>query len=184
MIFTPEHFLQEIASDKFPDTDAPEAYGQHTNAEINSQTVDSLELLEAILSLQPAVSAGGASAEEKSLQLIENLRQAIPQDLISMQNLKHKLQRDSDPINIVLVQEVSRYNHLIQVILKSLTQLELGIKGLDLISPELEKMMTSFGENKVPELWSQTYFSTKPLSNWKEDLSKRYNFFKDWVTQG
>jgi len=36
------------------------------------------------------------------------------------------------------------------VIKGTLTQLELGIKGLDLITPELEKMMSSFAENKVP----------------------------------
>jgi hypothetical protein len=31
--------------------DVPPAYGQHTNAEINSQITDSLDLLNAILSL-------------------------------------------------------------------------------------------------------------------------------------
>ena len=56
--------------------------------------------------------------------------------------------------------------------------------GLDLISPELEKMMGQFSENKVPDQWSFAYFTTKPLSNWKEDLSKRYEFFKTWVTSG
>jgi hypothetical protein len=69
----------------------PEAYGQHTNAEINSQTIDSLELLDAILSLQPAVASGGGSAEEKSLSEIETLRNSIPDDMINIQSLKHKL---------------------------------------------------------------------------------------------
>jgi len=162
----------------------PEAYGQHTNAEINSQTIDSLELLDAILSLQPAVAAGGGSAEDKSLAEIETLRNSIPSDLINIQSLKHKLARDHDPLNIVLIQEVARYNNLLTIIRQTLTQLELGIMGLDLISPELEKMMTAFGENKVPEQWAFAYFSTKPLSNWKEDLGRRYEFFKEWVTSG
>lgn len=116
----------------------PEAYGQHTNAEINSQTIDSLELLEAILSLQPATAGGGSSAEEKSLAEIEALRNSIPEDMINVAMLKHKLQRSDDPLNIVLVQEVQRYNKLMEVIRSTLNQLELGIKGLDLISPELE----------------------------------------------
>lgn len=162
----------------------PEAYGQHTNAEINSQTIDSLELLDAILSLQPAVAAGGGSAEDKSLAEIETLRNSIPSDLINIQSLKHKLARDHDPLNIVLIQEVARYNNLLTIIRQTLSQLELGIMGLDLISPELEKMMTSFSENKVPDQWTFAYFSTKPLSNWKEDLSSRYEFFKEWVTSG
>lgn len=93
MLFNPEYFLSEI-QDKFPNDDMPEAYGQHTNAEINSQTIDSLELLEAILSLQPAVSAGGSNAEQNSLNEIAALRASIPEDIINLQNLKHKLMRD------------------------------------------------------------------------------------------
>ena len=57
-VFTPDYFLNTI-NELFPMDDLPEAYGQHTNAEINSQTIDSLELLEAILSLQPANASSG-----------------------------------------------------------------------------------------------------------------------------
>lgn len=51
----------------------------------------------------------------------------------------------------MLVQEVSRYNNLVNIMRSTLNQLELGIMGLDLISPELEKMMSQFNENKVPD---------------------------------
>lgn len=126
-LFTPDYFLAEIGNN-FPNEDMPEAYGQHTNAEINSQTIDSLELLDAILSLQPAVSAGGGNAEDKALQEIQTLRASFPEEVINLAALKHKLSRgDSDPLNIVLVQEVQRYNHLMNVIKSTLGQLELGI---------------------------------------------------------
>jgi len=81
----------------------PEAYGQHTNAEINSQTIDSLELLDAILSLQPANIGSGENAEDNVVKEIELLRSVIPEEIINIQALKHKLMRDSDPLNIVLV---------------------------------------------------------------------------------
>ena len=81
--FIPSYFQLEI-SDKFPDQDLPEAYGQHTNAEINSQTIDSLELLSAILSIQPAATGGGGSAEEKSLAEIATLRNSMPEDIINL----------------------------------------------------------------------------------------------------
>ena len=83
MLFTPDHFQSEIA-EKFPNEDLPEAYGQHTNAEINSQTIDSLELLGDILSLQPAAAASGGSAEEKSLQEIATLRASIPENILDI----------------------------------------------------------------------------------------------------
>lgn len=95
----------------------PEAYGQHTNAEINSQTIDSLELLSAILSVQPAVTGGGGSAEEKSLAEIQTLRSSIPEDIINLQTLKYKVQKDADPLSVVLQQEVQRYNNLLDIIM-------------------------------------------------------------------
>lgn len=49
-LFTPDYFasLIETQMEKY---DLPAAFGQHTNAEITSQITDSLELLDAILSL-------------------------------------------------------------------------------------------------------------------------------------
>jgi dynein heavy chain len=41
-------------------------------------------------------------------------------------------------MTVVLVQELQRYNILLNVLRASLEQLEKGIKGLVLISPELE----------------------------------------------
>jgi len=51
-IFTPEFFLQEIQK-HFEKEDQPLAFGQHTNAEITSQIMDTNELLLSILSLMP-----------------------------------------------------------------------------------------------------------------------------------
>jgi len=41
------------------DVDPPIAYGQHINAEITSQILDSQELLDSILGLTPQKSSGG-----------------------------------------------------------------------------------------------------------------------------
>ena len=74
----------------------------------------------------------------------------MPEDIINLQTLKYKVQKDADPLSVVLQQEVQRYNNLLEIISQTLSQLELGIQGLDLISPELEKMMIAFSENRVP----------------------------------
>jgi len=57
-LFTPEFFYEEIAA-RMEDLDVPQAYGQHINAEITSQILDSNELLGAILGLTPTKSSGG-----------------------------------------------------------------------------------------------------------------------------
>jgi len=80
----------------------------------------------------------------------------------------------------VLVQEIQRYNILLSVIVISLDQLEKGIKGEVVISPDLEVMMTSLGQNIVPIKWSFAYLSLKNLANWFVDLNERYKFFEGW----
>ena len=49
--------------------------------------------------------------------------------------------QDQNPLKIVLIQEISRYNKLLNLVRKNLTDLEKGINGLVLISEELEKVM-------------------------------------------
>lgn len=82
--------------------DSPLAFGQHTNAEITSQIMDTNELLEQILSLQPAqLAVGGISAEQKTLNIIEPLKAGIP-NLIDTVMLKYKLRSDDSPLTVVL----------------------------------------------------------------------------------
>lgn len=176
---TPQYFYEEIAT-KMESIDQPVAYGQHVNAEITSQILDSNELLESILSLQPQkVSADGESRETKVLKMINDLSETIPQP-VDVGALKYKLRNDDNPLNVVLVQELQRYNVLLSTLRSSLEQLEKGIKGLVLISPDLEAVLTSLFENKVPRSWSKAYFSLKPLATWMRDLSERYHFFAHW----
>lgn len=84
----------------------------------------------------------------------------------------------------MLVQEIQRYNILLRILARHLEQLQKGLKGLVVISPDLESILISVDQNKVPVAWSFAYFSLKPLSNWFEDLVKRYEFFRDWATKG
>lgn len=145
--------------------------------------MDSNELLESILSLQPQkVSADGESREAKVLKQLSDLSDAIPTP-VDIGALKFKLRQDDNPLTVVLVQELSRYNILLAVLKASLEQLEKGIKGLVLISPELEQVLGALFENKVPKSWSFAYFSLKPLAVWMRDLAERYAFFSQWAAK-
>jgi len=164
-------------------SDPPSAYGQHANAEISSQIVDTSDLLDAILSLQPArTSTEGDSQEDRTMQRIGELAEKVPTP-ISIEMVKYKHRNDESPLSVVLIQEISRYNLLLDKITKTLAQLERGIKGFELISEDLEQMMTDLGDNKVPVSWQFAYFSLKSLSNWIDDLIKRYEFFSTWFSK-
>jgi len=55
---------------------------------------------------------------------------------------------------------------------------------LVVISPDLELILNSLTDNKVPVAWSFCYFSLKPLANWFDDLRQRYEFFLLWSQKG
>lgn len=63
-------------------------------------------------------------------------------------------------------------------------QLHNGLKGLVVISPELEQVSESLFALKVPQLWQSAYPSLKPLGAWMEDLKKRIAQLRDWATKG
>merc|ERR1712100_572794 len=69
--------------------------------------------------------------------------------------------------------------------LTSLVDLGKAIKGLVVMSSELDEMFSSLLKNQVPALWSKVaYPSLKPLSGWFKDLLMRVEFFNGWLTQG
>lgn len=141
-LFTPAFFHEEIAT-KMEEIDPPVAYGQHINAEITSQILDSQDMLLSILQLTPQKASGGEGAGAgASSAMIKDLKEKVP-ELIDFIALKQKTKGDENPLNVVLLQEVARYGVLLKQLNKELGQLERGILGLEVISPELEAIMES-----------------------------------------
>lgn len=63
---------------------------------------------------------------------------------------------------------------------QSLINLDKGIQGIQLISEDLEIVMESLFEGRVPVSWKYCYYSLKPLSSWMEDLIKRIDQLRQW----
>lgn len=105
-LFSPNNFKEEIDA-KMDDDDPPQAYGQHINAEITSQILDSEELLDAVLTLTPQKSAGGdaSGSADAELALVRDLQSRLP-NKVSVRELKAKLKGDENPLNVVLQQEI------------------------------------------------------------------------------
>lgn len=129
-----------------PGMDPPEAFGQHPNADVASQITEARTLFETLLSLQPQITptrAGGQSREEKVrtdrqspeggkprrkrglhstlllrqvLELAADVKQKIP-EMIDYEGTRKLLAMDPSPLNVVLLQEIQRYNKLMETIL-------------------------------------------------------------------
>ncbi|XP_062072422.1 dynein axonemal heavy chain 2 isoform X1 [Lepus europaeus] len=168
-----------------PSMDPPEAFGQHPNADVASQITEARTLFDTLLSLQPQVTptrAGGQSREEKVLELAADVKQKIP-EMIDYEGTRKLLALDPSPLNVVLLQEIQRYNKLMETILLSLTDLEKGIQGLIVMSTSLEEIFNCIFDAHVPPLWGKAYPSQKPLASWTRDLAMRVEQFETWASR-
>ena len=79
-------------------------------------------------------------------------------------------------------EQIQRYNSLLETIKRSLVELEKGIKGLVVMSSDLEEVFECIHQANVPTLWGKAYPSQKPLGAWTRDLAVRLEQFSQWAT--
>lgn len=85
----------------------------------------------------------------------------------------------------VLVQEMEKFNRLLKVMRKLLTDIDLAINGFIVMSETLDEMYLKFTNNQVPISWTKVgYLSLKPLSSWFKDLLLRVEFMRNWLENG
>ncbi|KAA0723088.1 Dynein heavy chain 2, axonemal [Triplophysa tibetana] len=171
--------------DQLPALEHPELFGQHPNADIASQITETRTLFRTLLSLQPQITSTDStstatSREDKVLELSADVLQKIPA-LIDYEGTRKLLKDDLSPLNVVLLQEIQRYNTLLHTIRSSLLELEKGIKGLVVMSSSLEEIFYCIHDARVPPLWEKAYPSLKPLASWTRDLCQRVEQFAHWA---
>jgi len=90
-----------------------------------------------------------------------------------------------DSLATVLIQEIDRFNGLLKVLRETLILLRRAIKGLIVMSFDLEEIYNAFLLNRVPKGWEfYAYPSLKPLSSWWKDLCDRMSFMHNWNSNG
>jgi dynein heavy chain, axonemal len=176
---------------QLPFSEEPEVFGMNENANIKFQLQETGRILETVLSIQPRLSSGGSgkSSEEIVDELANEIAEALPQVLRREEAGPTTLQLGPtgmmNSLATVLLHEMERFNKLLNVMRKTLIELKKAIKGLVVMSSELERMFGSFINNQVPELWAKAaYPSLKPLASWVKDLHRRVQFMRAWLTAG
>ena len=171
----------------FPTYDHPSAFGQHTNAQVASQVEDAKRLLGSLSLLRPdkqTKQLNPNNGNDKGRQCLDKLK-AVPQCL-DMKRVSayenHSL--DSSAMKTFLVQEVERYNELLNVIHSTRVHLEDGINGKAAMTSTLETQLKTLSEFQVPTHWQHLYNSTKPLDSWISELYKRVRQLELWIDNG
>lgn len=113
-------------------------------------------------------------------QLTSDILSKIP-DNIDYEATVKLIGPKKTPLDVVLLQEIQRYNVLLRKTRNSLNDLQLAIKGLILMSHELEEIFFCVFEGRVPSIWLMAYPSLKLLGAWTRDLVNRVEHFNEWA---
>jgi dynein heavy chain len=165
----------------------PEVYGLDDNADITKDNQETLLLFTSILSTLPRQSDSGAG--KSPTQVIDELAADILSKLPADYNIEAVIKKYpvvyNESMNTVLRQELIRYNRLTSVVRKSLQDIRKAMKGLVVMSSELEEVFDSMLNGRVPNVWaSKSYPSLKPLGGYLSDMLTRLKMFSTWIDVG
>jgi dynein heavy chain len=172
---------------KLPSEESPEVFGLHDNANINYARKEAFEMFEKLLAVNPMGSVKSSlDAQKDELDtLIRELMHSLPNSF-DMEAIQGRYPLDySQSLNVVLQQEATRYNTLLDVVKNSLTRLSDAMAGAAPLTPDLEGLAENLLQNRLPKVWaSVSYPSCKPLLSWVKDLVARVSFIEQWVVKG
>merc|ERR1719183_3471974 len=90
-----------------------------------------------------------------------------------------------ESMNTVVKQECLRYNKLLWEMIINLKEFRKAIKGLIVMTADLESLGKSLFVNEQPKQWvAKGPLSLKPLSAWYLDILARVAFFQMWYDLG
>ncbi|KAG8459526.1 hypothetical protein KFE25_012861 [Diacronema lutheri] len=177
-------YLAAIA--KLPLNPHPSVFGLHENADIARAQNETAGMCETLLSLQAKVSGGKGKSRDDILA--DEAKDILDRGLTTFaidEVMRQYPLAYNESMNTVLSQECKRFNGLLTLLRSSLQDLLKALKGLVVMSEELDLMATSIFNNQVPKIWvDKAYPSLKPLSAWVADLQARVAFISRWIAQG
>uniref|UniRef100_H2ZL84 Dynein axonemal heavy chain 10 n=1 Tax=Ciona savignyi TaxID=51511 RepID=H2ZL84_CIOSA len=175
-----------------PLTNTPEVFGLHPNAEIGyyTQTFNMLITHQIkknnLVDLQPQTgdSGGGISRDDFINNVAKDIQNKIPA-LFELDKIHREFGGTVSPTSVVLLQELERWNKLIERMAKSLVELQRALAGEVGMSNELDDLAKALFNGQIPTIWRKLAPDTlKSLGNWMEHFKKRFDQYTFWVVEG
>eukprot|EP00455_Lapot_gusevi_P057621 TRINITY_DN9864_c0_g1_i5.p1 TRINITY_DN9864_c0_g1~~TRINITY_DN9864_c0_g1_i5.p1 ORF type:complete len:834 (+),score=189.60 TRINITY_DN9864_c0_g1_i5:273-2774(+) len=192
----------------FPDSDSPEVFGLHPNADLKFGRDQAEAMLKTIESTQPKEGGTGTgkSREDVVYDETERLLAMIPpsydmervrldirtrpkaelEQVLAAKNIG-KIDAFNIPLNVFLFQEIERLNRTILNVRKTLIELQQAIKGETIMTPELQEALDLIFNSKPPRAWyiapSGDYIAwvSSALMAWMTGLVDRDRQLRTWL---
>jgi dynein heavy chain, axonemal len=99
--------------------------------------------------------------------------------------IKKSFAMNVTPTLVVLLQELERFNQLVNHILKTLSLLRKALAGEIGMDASLDSIADALFKGKIPDEWRSLAPDTcKPLSSWMEHLTHRSVQYRYWSSSG
>ncbi|KAJ3343280.1 Dynein heavy chain 7, axonemal [Gonapodya sp. JEL0774] len=164
----------------------PEVFGIHENGDIARQISETKNLFDSMLRMQEksgSSSSGGSgkSSDQVLIEVITDILSKVPKPFdVEIAAKKYPVN-----YNESMNTEMIRFNRLLQVILGSLANVQKALKGLVVMSAELDGVAQAMLVGRVPAMWTaKSFASLKPLGSYVTDLIARLKFFQAWYDKG
>uniref|UniRef100_A0A0R3TG17 Dynein_C domain-containing protein n=1 Tax=Rodentolepis nana TaxID=102285 RepID=A0A0R3TG17_RODNA len=141
-----------------PINSPPEVLGLNANAEIDSFTSQAHKLWNHLLILRRDSESDGlganSAASDMSLasEVTERILQSLPSPF-DREALRESLRSKMTPTTVVLLQELSHFNRLVNQMQTSLGELKRSLSGEVALSSDLEQMAISLCNGQLPSNW-------------------------------
>mmetsp|Transcript_25191 Transcript_25191/g.84661 ORF Transcript_25191/g.84661 Transcript_25191/m.84661 type:complete len:4540 (+) Transcript_25191:178-13797(+) len=180
-----------------PLTNSPAVFGLHPNAEIGFYTNATKAMWRDLISLQPrgAAAAAGLSRDDVIGAVAADIRGKVPISSLDIGTYDLMVVRAAlfdrngeavpTPCQVVLLQELERWNLLAIRMALSLADLQRAFKGEIGMSDELDALGASLYDGFIPGGWRKLAPDTeKPLGSWMAHYLTRHRQYEAWINDG
>jgi dynein heavy chain len=176
-----DRYLEYI--DQAMGSDTPIAFGLHPNAEIEFRTTMSDNTFRTLMELQPRDASSGEgtmSPEQIAETALQDILERFGDKKFDVEELMRSLD-DQGPYQNVFLQEMDIMNVLLDEIIRSLNELQLGFSGELTMSEAMETLKIALFMDQVPETWAKKAWpSRRGLSSWLSNFGFRLQQLDQW----